>query len=116
MWEEVQNKANMSDVNTLFDAKAGVEEVNQVLEEVTKELNGKASAGEIPRIEDRIRSSSLCSGGEAAIGRWVWKSGKTKSGSIPWNLQAVNTDASVFIWERNKVGGLFLESRPVLFG
>lgn len=111
MWEEVQNKANMSDVNTLFDAKAGVEEVDQVLEEVSKELKGKASAGDIPRIEDRIWS-----GGEAAIGRWVWKSGKTKSGSIPWNLQAVNTDASVFIWERNKVGGLFLESRPVLVG
>jgi len=30
---------------------------------------------------------------EQCVGRWIWKSGKTKSGhGVPWNVQSVNTN------------------------
>lgn len=40
---------------------------------------------------------------ENAVGRWIWKSGRTKAGgTVPWNLQSVNTDADNMHWEKDK--------------
>lgn len=48
------------------------------------------------------------------VGRWLWKSGKLKSGhGVPWNIQMTNTAPDNFRWERDKVnikvtrGGLY---------
>ena len=93
---QLADKANLSDVCALLDAKAGIDDVNRVLSEVNSELEARATVDDLRRtVQD------LCS--EAAVARWIWKTGKTKAGNaVPWNVQSVNTDPSNFLWERDK--------------
>jgi hypothetical protein len=52
--------------------------------------------------DQSVINASLCA--DCSIGRWIWKSGRTKSGhGVPWNVQSVNTDPENFIWEKDKV-------------
>jgi hypothetical protein len=38
-----------------------------------------------------------------SVARWLWKSGKTKTGGgVPWNVQALNSDPDNFIWDKDK--------------
>jgi len=100
--EEVKGKADMQDVGTLLDSKAGVEEVNDALKQVSESLEQKASAGDVNALQQRLHAIPTGPRGESSVGRWVWKSGKTKSGGLPWNAEAVNTDPSNLLYERDK--------------
>lgn len=40
---------------------------------------------------------------DMSMGRWLWKSGKTKAGgAVPWNVESVNSDPENFQWEKDK--------------
>lgn len=100
---QLADKANLSDVCALLDAKAGIDDVNRVLSEVNSELEARATVDDLRRtVQDQAAiNASLAS--EAAVARWIWKTGKTKAGNaVPWNVQSVNTDPSNFLWERDK--------------
>ena len=97
---QLADKANLSDVCALLDAKAGIDDVNRVLSEVNSELEARATVDDLRQTVQDL-NASLCL--EAAVARWIWKTGKTKAGNaVPWNVQSVNTDPSNFLWERDK--------------
>lgn len=101
---DLEGKVDVKDMCTLLDTKAGVDEVNTALSDVSRELDAKASTDELSRIvrEQAVINTSLCA--EFSVGRWIWKSGKTKAhGGVPWNVQSVNTDPENFVWEKDKV-------------
>lgn len=44
---------------------------------------------------------------ENSVGRWVWKSGDLKQNfTIPWEIQATNTNPDNFLWEQGKTSVL----------
>jgi hypothetical protein len=90
-------------VCSLLDYKANVEDVNASLQAVSRELESKvpAKAFESAMTSQAVINQSL--GGEVCMGRWLWKSGKTKvGGAVPWNVESVNTDPANFIFEKDK--------------
>ena len=51
--------------------------------------------------DQSIINASICV--DSSVGRWLWKTGKTKAGHlIPWNVQILNTDSGNFAWEKDK--------------
>lgn len=42
---------------------------------------------------------------DAGTARWIWRSGRTRSSAVPWNVEVLNTDPDNFIWEQDKVCG-----------
>lgn len=100
--EQIRVKADMRDVSTLLDAKAGVEEVNEALKQVSEELQKKASGDDVSKLQQRLQAIPTGASGESSVGRWIWKSGKTKAGGVPWNAEAINTDPSNFLYEKDK--------------
>ena len=54
-----------------------------------------------PRWLQALLNSALIS--ELCLGRWIWKSLKTKAGgAVPWNVQTANSDPSNLLWEKDK--------------
>jgi len=101
--------------NTAADAmralagKADIDEVNASLMQVNRELSLRPTLSELNRVvsEQSLLMESLCA--EHLLGRWLWKTGKTKSipggrsgGAVPWNVQTVNTNPANFLWERDR--------------
>lgn len=102
---ELAAKASMHDVNTLLDGKADVDEVNAALLEINRQMNLKASLSEV---SDTLREQALLNSAlitELCLGRWIWKSLKTKhGGAVPWNMQTANSDPDNLLWEKDKAG------------
>ncbi|KAK9814587.1 hypothetical protein WJX72_008261 [[Myrmecia] bisecta] len=101
---QLEAKAEVADMCALLDAKANVEDVNKALLEVSDELSRKIASDELQRaLQDKLASpSSVCS--DCCLGRWLWKTSKTKSGgAVPWNVQSVNSDPVNLVWEQDKV-------------
>ena len=126
--EDLSQKSDMKDVCALVDVKVGVDDVNQALAEVSRELELKCSVSALEAAirEQGVINSSLCA--ECSVGRWIWKSGQVKPGNgVPWNVQSVNTDPENFVWERDKVSiltmapglyevtfGFFVRKKPAI--
>ncbi|KNC56011.1 uncharacterized protein AMSG_02023 [Thecamonas trahens ATCC 50062] len=101
---ELQLKASLQDVITLTDAKASVDDVNRALASVTNELAAKAPLADVARIDSEQGRVLEALSAELMVGRWLWKSGKTKGGhGIPWNVQILNSAPDVFVWGKDKV-------------
>lgn len=106
--KDILLKANIKDICTLLDIKANIDDVNHALEEIHQEIDTKVSVDEMA---ERLREQScineaLCA--ENCAGRWLWKSGETKTGSVPWEIQSINTCPENFIWEKDKTTVLTL--------
>ena len=102
---ELAAKASLQDVTTLLDGKADVDEVNAALLEINRQMNLKASLSEISNTlhEQSLLNSALVT--ELCLGRWIWKSLKTKpGGTVPWNMQTANSDPDNLLWEKDKAG------------
>ena len=100
--KEVLLKANIKDICTLLDIKANIDDVNHALEDLHSELDNKINVDELTEKlkEQSCINEALCA--ENCLGRWLWKSGDTKSGGIPWEIQSINTCPENFIWEKDK--------------
>lgn len=94
-------------VDNEFLLKADVESVNKALKDIHKELDTKASLEDITSIvsDQAVTNESLCS--ENILGRWAWKSGELRSGTlVPWEIQVANTLPDNFMWEKDKTSVL----------
>ncbi|KAG2483934.1 hypothetical protein HYH03_017254 [Edaphochlamys debaryana] len=95
--------AEAKSIYTALEGMARVEDVNKALLEVCAELENKAPASELVRVE---RQQAVVNSGFAQnlhMARWLWRSGRTKAGNaVPWEVQAVNTDTDTFVWEEGK--------------
>ena len=88
----------------MLDTKANTEDVNKVLVDVCRELQEKAGAEELRAAlrDQAVVNAGLCA--DMSLGRWIWKSGKTKAGKgVPWNVQTLNSDPDNFVWEKDRV-------------
>uniref|UniRef100_A0A061SEB4 Uncharacterized protein n=1 Tax=Tetraselmis sp. GSL018 TaxID=582737 RepID=A0A061SEB4_9CHLO len=105
IWEDLRAKAGSGQLGALLDAKANVDDVNHALAEVSSQLEQKASASaldELQRAQWQAASSPLLSN-DNCIGRWIWRSGRTKAGgAVPWNVQSVNCDPQNLKWEKDR--------------
>ncbi|KAL4493978.1 hypothetical protein ABPG72_021995 [Tetrahymena utriculariae] len=105
--EELQRdmllKSNIKDVCTLLDAKSNIDDVNRALSDIHRELEKKSYQEDLNNIvsDQAIINEQLCT--ENIVGRWTWKSGEIKAGSlIPWEVQLVNTLPDNYLWEKEK--------------
>ena len=71
--------------------------------QVSRELEAKAPSAELVRVikMQQARAVPL----DAGTARWIWRSGRTRSSAVPWNVEVLNTDPENFIWEQDKVCG-----------
>jgi hypothetical protein len=71
----------------MTDNKITVQEFRTSVDEVYRLLEGKASAQEFRETigDQQLINETLCA--ENCVGRWIWKSGKIRSGhAIPWDV------------------------------
>lgn len=106
--QDLQLKANMTDVMNLLDAKADNEGVNQRFGEVSRDLENRATRKEwTSSLKDQAMVNEvLCA--EHSLGRWIWKKGEVRpwqassSALIPWDVQVVNTCPDNFDWQADQ--------------
>ena len=71
---------------------------------MNRELAARPTLAELNRVvgEQSLIMESLCA--EHLLGRWIWKSGRTKGEKhlVPWNVQNINTNPGNFNWEKDK--------------
>ena len=94
-----------ADLQNMSSEKVGVDEVNRALAEVSAALDEKASVSTLETFakETQVALRGVVHETALSVGRWIWKSGRTKSnGAVPWNVQSVNTDPGNFRWEKDK--------------
>jgi len=100
---DLRLKADIKDVNVLLDSKADVDEVNRALLDINAQLNLKASATEVATSLQEQAALCKALASEFCLGRWIWKSLKTKTGGVvPWNIQTANSDPGNLVWEKDK--------------
>jgi len=101
---ELLQHARVEESVALMERKADVDDVNRSLLEVNRELSLRPTLTELNRVvgEQSLIMESLCS--EHLLGRWIWKSGRTKGDkhAVPWNVQNINTNPENFVWEKDK--------------
>ena len=100
---EMALKAYTKDCIDLIENKASVDEVRHAISELTREVNIKVSQTEFKNAMTEQNDLTEVLIAENCVGRWIWKSGKARSGlSIPWEIQSTNTCPDNFIWEEGK--------------
>ena len=100
MFNEYMNivNTNMQNLNN----KVNIEEYNSTINKIRKELKIKIDNNEFNNAMNNqaLINDIICN--ENQIGRWLWKTGKIKSGFIiPWDTQKINTAPDNYIWEKN---------------
>lgn len=103
-------KSNIKDVCKLLDLKANTKYVENVLNTYRDEINGrlKVTTYEDDKSKEGYIIDMLIQ--ENCLGRWVWKSGELKTNySIPWEVQASNTNPDNFLWEKDKTSVLVVQ-------
>lgn len=101
--KELQLKANIKDLITLMDQKANVEDVNNTLALVQREVEKCLPEEEMRKAlnEQALVNEALCA--QNCVGRWIWKSGEIKPNNlVPWEVQPLNTCPDNFLWEKAK--------------
>ena len=82
--------------------KSNIQDVNQALDEVNKELERRGLGEDMQRLADDLSIVSQQTAAELSGGRWIWKTGKvTATQTVPWNIQCINTNPEHFIWSKN---------------
>ena len=100
MFNEYMNIINTNIQN--LNNKVNIEEYNSTINKIRKELKIKIDNNEFNNAMNNqaLINDIICN--ENQIGRWLWKTGKIKSGFIiPWDTQKINTAPDNYIWEKN---------------
>jgi len=100
MFNESMNIINTNVQN--LNNKVNIEEYNSTINKIRKELKIKIDNNEFNNAMNNqaLINDIICN--ENQIGRWLWKTGKIKSGFIiPWDTQKINTAPDNYIWEKN---------------
>ena len=113
---------NKSQINSLLNSKANIDELNIALNQIKKELNNKVNNIEFKNSMNNqaMINDIICN--ENQVGRWLWKSSKNKNKlAIPWDIQSVNTAPDNYIWEKSGIniivinGGIYQVSLGLYF-
>ena len=113
---------NKSQINSLLNSKANIDELNISLNQIKKELNNKVNNIEFKNSMNNqaMINDIICN--ENQVGRWLWKSSKNKNKlAIPWDIQSVNTAPDNYIWEKSGIniividGGIYQVSLGLYF-
>ena len=113
---------NKSQINSLLNSKANIDELNIALNQIKKELNNKVNNIEFKNSMNNqaMINDIICN--ENQVGRWLWKSNKNKNKlAIPWDVQSVNTAPDNYIWEKSGIniivinGGIYQVSLGLYF-
>ena len=113
---------NKSQINSLLNSKANIDELNISLNQIKKELNNKVNNIEFKNSMNNqaMINDIICN--ENQVGRWLWKSNKNKNKlAIPWDIQSVNTAPDNYIWEKSGIniivinGGIYQVSLGLYF-
>ena len=113
---------NKSQINSLLNSKANIDELNIALNQIKKELNNKVNNIEFKNSMNNqaMINDIICN--ENQVGRWLWKSNKNKNKlAIPWDIQSVNTAPDNYIWEKSGIniivinGGIYQVSLGLYF-
>ena len=100
--EFLRDKADSSAVIAMLEAKPDASAVQEQIMQLSRQIESKAALTDLSRSIADQRSVNDCIYGELSVGRWIWNSGKTKSGGIvPWNVQTVCTQPDNFVWKKN---------------
>ena len=101
---ELAGKNSLESAMVALEKKANIDDINRSLTEVNRELAQRPTLSELNRVigEQSLIMESLCS--EHLLGRWIWKSGRTKGEKhlVPWNVQNINTNPDNFGWEKDR--------------
>ena len=103
MHNELLTKADINEVNNSLRNKVSVEEINHSLNNIKKDMNLKVNNIDFNNAMNNqaLINDIICN--ENQVGRWLWKTGKTKGGyAVPWDTQSVNTSPDNYIWEKDK--------------
>ena len=81
-------RSTIKDVCTLLDQKANVEDINNTLSLVQREVEKRAIEEDLKKAlnEQALVNEALCA--QNCVGRWIWKSGEVKSPNnlVPWEV------------------------------
>jgi len=104
MKKELLLKANIKDVMALLEEKADSGDLDRTSDQVNNLMAQKVHIDQYSQaLQDQaIINEALLAQNNMA--RWVWKSGKLKSGhGVPWNVQVLNTAPENYLWEKDRV-------------
>ncbi len=102
--KEMLLKANIKDLLTLLEEKSSKKDIEEISEELKRSLMQRVTTEQLSLAlrDQAVINEAMLSQNTAA--RWIWKSGKLKSGhGVPWNIQVLNTNPENFIWEKDRV-------------
>jgi hypothetical protein len=97
-------KSDDTALSKIMMSKANVEDVNNALSDVCKEIEGRAAIGLVTQMGSELSLMRSCLRQCGGIkGVWEWKCESVKGGgAVPWNIESVNTDPHNLIWEQDK--------------
>jgi len=99
--EFLRDKADSSAMLAMLELKSSRSDVEDQLLQLARQIETKASLDDLGRSIADQRNVNDCIYGEMSVGRWIWNSGKTKSGgNVPWNVQTVCTQPDNFLWKK----------------
>lgn len=99
--EFMRDKADTSSMLAMLELKSDKNEMEEQLLQLARQIETKASLDDLSRSIADQRNVNDCIYGELSVGRWIWNSGKTKSGGhVPWNVQTVCTQPDNFVWKK----------------
>lgn len=96
-------QTNMQEINLLLNNKVNIDEYNSTINKIRKDLKIKIDNNEFNNAMNNqaLINDIICN--ENQIGRWLWKTGKIKSGFIiTWDTQKINTAPDNYLWEKDK--------------
>ena len=96
-------QTNMQEINLIVNNKVNIDEYNSTINKIRKDLKIKIDNNEFNNAMNNqaLINDIICN--ENQIGRWLWKTGKIKSGFIiPWDTQKINTAPDNYLWEKDK--------------
>eukprot|EP00817_Percolomonadidae_sp_ATCC50343_P006766 CAMPEP_0117418398 /NCGR_PEP_ID=MMETSP0758-20121206/191_1 /TAXON_ID=63605 /ORGANISM="Percolomonas cosmopolitus, Strain AE-1 (ATCC 50343)" /LENGTH=615 /DNA_ID=CAMNT_0005198885 /DNA_START=23 /DNA_END=1866 /DNA_ORIENTATION=+ len=110
IYKQLLLKASKKDVLSLLENKSNAADLENTMDTLQKSIRKRVT---IDQYSQSLRDQSMINEAllsQNSLGRWVWKSGKLKSGhGVPWNVQIINTNPENFVWEVDRVNILVVQ-------
>ena len=90
--EELLKKSDLDKICIFLDQKADIKDVNELIKEIYNEID------KLPSKKNDIKNV-----------QYIWKSGKTVAGRIPWEIESFNNLKNNFFVSQNKYEIVILE-------
>ncbi len=99
----ILNYYTKNEIVDLLKPKSDIGEINKIVNNLNEKINEKVSINTFNPFLELQNSINNLYLNDNSFGRWIWKSGKLKSGKIiPFENQYSNTFSDNFLWEKDK--------------